>query len=220
MSKVLGGLVAAGFFLILGFGIFLLGAPQMRFVLSSGQSFAPVAAEKVPASAPEWTSSTRQLNGQNQWPTLPEILQNEIASKGGLDFPILVPKGFAENRLTMAASNFRIELLTKGYYVTLRSADMEVMIMGTAITHHAMGETPEGVQPDYVHAFQDPGPRPAGGRITFGAYGADYSVTFDCRVTDPGLRRNCLSGETARALVSALIDGTSTPLTLPDFEGS
>ena len=220
MKKVLVTALAAGLVLTLGFGLFVLQAPQMRFALWPQQSFAPVASDQMPTAGADWTSSARELYLHDLWPDLSEALKDDIKAKGGLEFPILVPKGFAETKRAMAASNFRIELLNNGYYVVLQSATMELMIMGTAIAHHAEGGQPLGVQGDYIHDFQDPGPRPAGGRITFGAYGADYSVTFDCRVTDPGLTRNCVSDQKARALVKALISGAPSPLILPDFAGS
>jgi hypothetical protein len=212
---VLGSLV-----LVVGLAFAALQDPLFELRWGPLQSFAPVPAALQPEPAPAWTTSVRPLGPRDVWPELSEAFLTFLQEDRPIDFPVLVPQNFTESSFLLGASHFRLERLDHGYYAIFQSTQMEIMILGTAQVHHSVDQKIETVQNDYLHAFQDPGPRPAGGRITFGAYGADYSVTFDCKVSEPTLGQNCVTASQAKTFAQALISGAPTALIPPDFEGS
>lgn len=188
------------------------------------QSFVPVSAENQPLSPSPLTTSLRALDTETPRSATGAALETLIENQGGSDFPVLVPYGFADTLQSVAASRLRLRLLDNGYYTVFQSQTMEVTIVATR-TVWSEGETPQdGVQNtsrgNYVMPFEDPGPIPAGGAITFGHFGADYSVSFDCVDTSPGQRRNCITENAALDFVANLVAGTPTALRLPALVSS
>lgn len=184
------------------------------------RSFVPVAAENSPSLPNSPTASKRALDRETLRPAAGAALEILIESQGGSSFPILVPSGFADTPESIAASRLRLRLLDDGYYAVFQSETMEITIIGTQIVWADGDVLAEGVRNSYVMAFEDPGPIPAGGAITFGHLGADYSVSFDCVDTTPGQRRNCTSEEAALDFVANLVAGTPTALRLPALVSS
>lgn len=223
MTWLLRGITFAGLGFVVTYAAMLAREPAFELRWRPVQGFQRVAEADKPAEPVPWTTSLRALDQSRPWPELTEAMQEKIRTRTngvGFEFPVLVPSQFMTDATALGLSGLRYEQLDHGYYVIFQSRDMEIMIMGTSIVHHPEGAEPAGVAADYVTPFQDPGPRPAGGRITFGHFGADYSITFDCKVTEPGLRRNCVSADRAKALIAALVSGTPAPLQLPTYEGS
>lgn len=192
------------------------------------QNFVPVAAENGPFLPTPPVSSQRVLDREAEVPSPGLMAETLIAEQGGSAFPILLPLGFAATSETLAATRLRLRLLDDGYYAVFQSVHMEITLVGTATAWHGSEDALFGnqadiqadIQENYVKRFEDPGPIPAGGAITFGHFGADYSVTFDCVNTNPGLKRNCITKEAAEAFVANLAAGTATALEIPPFVSS
>lgn len=184
------------------------------------QNFVPVAAENGPFLPTPPVSSRRLLDREAQVPSPGLMAETLIAEQGGSAFPILLPLGFAATSEAVAATRLRLRLLDDGYYAVFQSVHMEITLVGTATAWHGGEAALFDIQENYVKRFEDPGPIPAGGAITFGHFGADYSVTFDCVNTNPGLKRNCITKEAAEAFVANLAAGTATALQIPPFVSS
>lgn len=199
-----------------------LGNPLFSWThgLFKTQTFVPVSAEHRPSLPIPLTASTRTLDTETLRPATGAALETLIENQGGSTFPILVPMGFADTLQNIATSRLRLRLLEDGYYAVFQSETMEITIVATRKTW-SDGEDPiDNFQGSYVMPFEDPGPIPAGGAITFGHFGADYSVSFDCVDTGPGQRRNCITEDAALDFVANLIAGTPTALRLPALVSS
>ena len=203
-------LVAAGGALAL-----LISDPRSFLAWPRAQSFVPITAENSDPEPGSLMSSRRPLEAEESRPTPGAGAAALIEQQGGSVFPVLVPQGFGASAETLAASKLRLRLLADGYYLVFQSVTMEVTIIGTRTTWHAVSALPSDIQTDYVMPFEDPGPIPAGGAITFGHFGADYSVTFDCIDTGAGRTQNCITKETAESFVANLTAGTPTQLQMP-----
>ncbi len=184
------------------------------------QNFVPVAAENGPFEPLPPVSAQRPLDASADFPSPGPAAEALIQEQGGTSFPVLLPLGFAATSEAIAATRLRLRLLDDGYYAVFQSVHMEITLVGTTTAWHTRAAELSDIQPDYVMPFEDPGPIPAGGAITFGHFGADYSVTFDCVNTDPGLRRNCITREAAESFVASLVAGTLTDLQIPPFVSS
>lgn len=197
-----------------------LGNPLLSWGTSlfKTQSFVPVSAENSPLLPEPLTASTRPLDTEPPRPAPGAALEALIENQGGSTFPVLVPHGFADTPQSIAASRLRLRLLGNGYYAVFQSETMEVTIVATSMVWAESSQ--DGTQGNYVMPFEDPGPIPAGGAITFGHFGADYSVSFDCVDTTPGQRRNCITKDAALDFVASLIAGAPTALRLPALVSS
>lgn len=196
-----------------------LSDPRTFLAWPRAQNFVPVTAENRPLEPDSLTSSLRPLDAETGRPVPGAAARTLIEAQGGSAFPVLLPQGFGASAETMAASRLRLRLLDDGYYTVFQSATMEITIIGTRTVWHAGAALPADIQADlqadYVMPFEDPGPIPAGGAITFGHFGADYSVTFDCVDTAPGRIQNCITKEAAEKFVADLTAGTPTDLQIP-----
>lgn len=184
------------------------------------QNFTPAAAENGPFSLEPPVSSRRALSSGSDYPSPGLAAEALIEERGGSSFPVLLPFGFAASSEAIAATRLRLRLLDDGYYAVFQSVRMEITLVGTVTAWHASDGALAGIQTDYVMPFEDPGAIPAGGGITFGHFGADYSVTFDCVDTDPSLRKNCITKEAAEDFVANLVAGTPGNLLIPPFVSS
>lgn len=197
-----------------------LGNPLLSWGTSlfKTQSFVPVSAENSPLLPDPLAASTRTLDTETPRPAPGAALEALMEDQGGSAFPVLVPYGFADTPQSIAASRLRLRLLDNGYYAVFQSETMEVTIVATSTVWTQSIQ--DNLQGNYVMPFEDPGPIPAGGAITFGHFGADYSVSFDCIDTSPGQRRNCISEDAALDFVASLVAGTPTALRLPALVSS
>lgn len=206
--------VAAGSGLVL-----TLSDPRTFLAWPQAQNFILVTAENRALDPDPLTSSRRPLDAETDRPDPGAAAEALIAAQGGSAFPVLLPQGFGASAETMAASRLRLRLLGDGYYTVFQSVTMEIIIIGTRTTWHAGTALPANIQADiaadYVMPFEDPGPIPAGGAITFGHFGADYSVTFDCVDTGADRTQNCITKEAAEKFVANLTAGTPTDLQIP-----
>lgn len=192
-----------------------LSDPRLYLGWPAPQTFVPVPAENRPLEPDLLLSSSRMPDADRTHPSPGAAAEAEIEAQGGSDFPVLLPHGFGASAESLAATKLRLRMLDDGYYSVFQSATMEITILGTRTTWHKGEALSSGVQQDYVNGFEDPGNIPAGGAIAFGHFGADYSVTFDCIDTSPGLTQNCVSKEAAEAFVANLTAGDPTDLQIP-----
>lgn len=192
-----------------------LSDPRLFLGWPAPQTFVPVPAENSPLMPDLLLSSRRPLDAERGPPSPGAAAEALIETQGGSAFPVLLPQGFGANPKTLAASRLRLRLLDDGYYSVFQTASMEITILGTRTAWYASDPLSPNVQQDYVKPFEDPGPIPAGGAIAFGHFGVDYSVTFDCIDTSPGLTQNCITKEAAEAFVASLTAGTPTDLQIP-----
>lgn len=203
-------LVAAG-----GALAHLLSDPRTFLAWPRAQGFVPKSAETPDPEPDSLISSSRPLEAESNRPSPGAGAEALIVAQGGSVFPVLVPRGFGASAETLAASKLRLRLLADGYYMIFQSVTMEVTIIGTRTTWHAANALPLDIQTPYVMPFEDPGPIPAGGAITFGHFGADYSVVFDCIDTNPGRTQNCITRDAAESFVANLTAGAPTQLQIP-----
>ncbi len=202
--------VAAGSGLVL-----TLSDPRTFLAWPQAQNFVPVAAENRAPEPDPLTSSLRPLDAETDRPDPGAAARSLIAAQGGSAFPVLLPQGFGASAETMAAARLRLRLLGDGYYTVFQSVTMEITIIGTRTAWHAGAALPADIQTNYVMPFEDPGPIPAGGAITFGHFGADYSVTFDCVDTGADRTQNCITKDAAEKFVADLTTGMPSDLQIP-----
>lgn len=198
-----------------GFLAFFLTDPRTYLDWPRAQGFVAKTAEIYEPGLGPLTASQRALDSENPRPSPGAAAGVIIAAQGGSLFPILLPHGFGVSDETVSLSRLRLRLLEDGYYTVFQTVTMEITIIGTQTTWHNEASLQVSDQADYVMPFEDPGSIPAGGAITFGHFGADYSVTFDCIDTSPGLAKNCITKEKAERFVASLTAGLPTGLQIP-----
>lgn len=192
-----------------------LSDPRTFLAWPQAQNFIPVTAENRAPEPDPLTSSLRPLDAEKGRPAPGAAAEALIAAQGGSAFPVLLPQGFGASAETVAAARLRLRLLGDGYYTVFQSVTMEITIIGTRTVWHVGDPFSADIAADYVMPFEDPGPIPAGGAITFGHFGADYSVTFDCVDTGADRTQNCITKDAAETFVADLTAGTPSDLQIP-----